>query len=58
MKMSRNAMIATAMNQHDERINHRGDDLVFNLWRLFLKLGEARQHEFEHAAELRPPSPC
>ena len=33
-------------------INHRGDDLVFDLLRLFLELGQTRQHHFEHAAEL------
>src|SRR5436853_350434 len=36
---------------HDERINHRGGDFVFDLGRFFLELGKPRQHELEHAAD-------
>ena len=40
--------------KHDDRIDHRGDDLVLDLLRLLLELREPGQHHFEHAAELRP----
>ena len=36
----------------DDRVDHRGDDLVLDLLRLFLELGETVEHDFEHAAEL------
>ena len=36
----------------DDRIDHRGDDLVFDLLRFLLELGQTRQDHFEHAAEL------
>ncbi len=35
----------------DDRINHGGDDFVFDFGRLFLKLGQPREHELEHAAD-------
>ncbi len=38
--------------EHDDRINHRRLDLVFDLLRFFLELGETTEDEFEHAAEL------
>ena len=52
MKMRRKVMIADGEDKHDDRIDHRGDDLVLELLRLFLELGETGQHDFEHAAEL------
>ena len=52
MKTSRNAMMPTASTITMSGINHRRDDLVFDLLRFFLELGEPRQHDFEHAAEL------
>ena len=37
--------------EHDDWIEHRGDDLVLDFLRLFLKLGETVEHEFQHTAE-------
>ena len=45
-------MISDRDDEHDDRINHRGDDLVLDLLRLFLELRETVQHQLEHAAEL------
>ena len=40
-------------NQKDDnRIEHRRNHLVLNLLGLFLKLGQAKQNELEHAAQL------
>ena len=39
-------------DEHDDhRIDHGGDDLVFELLGLFLILGETVEHDFEHTAE-------
>ncbi len=51
MKIRRNVMIAKASTSTMMRVNHRRDDFVFYLLRFFLKLREARQHYFEHAAD-------
>ena len=38
--------------KHDDRINHRRLDLVFDLLRLFLELRETGENKFQHTAEL------
>ena len=37
-------MIADGQTHHDDRVDHRGLDFVFDLLRFFLELGQARQH--------------
>ena len=37
--------------QNNRRIEHRRDDLVFDLLRLFLELREAQKNDLQHAAE-------
>jgi hypothetical protein len=41
--------------EHDDRINHRGHDLVLDLLRFLLELREAREDDFEYTAELTGP---
>ncbi len=39
-------------DQHDDRVEHGRHDLVLDLLRLFLELGQADEHQFQHAADL------
>ena len=41
-------------NEHDDRIDHRGDDLVLDLLRLLLEFREPGQHQLEHTTRARP----
>ena len=39
-------------DQHGDRVEHGGDDLALDLLGLLHELGEAVQHDFQHAAQL------
>jgi hypothetical protein len=58
MKTRRKPMITDGHGHDDGRVNHRGKDFAFDLLRLFLELGQSRQHDLEYAAESHPLSPC
>ena len=57
MKTKRKTMMIDREEEHDDRINHRGLDLVLDLLRLFLELREPRARARAHR-RVRPPSPC